>query len=127
MIKLEAQEQSYLLTWNNMNGRKERGLFRRRKKQAEEAMKELISLNEVLNLFGDKSQVADEIDPSIKKGLYNPFQQLDSRTGEPLDSLFQDEERWKLLDEYTALYVFMVLNYASTLKINFDKPKQNEV
>lgn len=72
-----------------MNGRKKRGLFKRRKKQAEEAMQELISLNEVLNLFGDKSQVADEIDPSIKKGLYNPFQQLDRRTGEPLDSLFQ--------------------------------------
>ena len=32
-----------------------------------------------------------------------------------------DTERWKILDEYTSLYMFMVLNYASTLKINFDK------
>jgi len=79
-----------------MNGRKKGRLFKRRKKQAEEAMQELISLNEMINLFGNKSKVADEIDPSIKKGLYNPLQQLDKRTGEPLDSLFQDEERWKL-------------------------------
>ena len=34
-----------------------------------------------------------------------------------------DTERWKILDEYTSLYMFMVLNYASTLKINFDKTK----
>tara|TARA_R100001594_G_scaffold55465_1_gene89086 strand:+ start:13834 stop:14388 length:555 start_codon:yes stop_codon:yes gene_type:complete len=28
--------------------------------------------------IGEKSQVADEIDPSIEKGLYNPFQQKGS-------------------------------------------------
>jgi hypothetical protein len=50
----------------------------------------LSQINEMINLFGNKSKVADEIDPSIFKGLYNPIQQsrsLDPITGMPFDEL----------------------------------------
>ena len=77
-----------------MNGNKKRrreGLF-----QSTPVI--LSDINEMINLFGNKSKVADEIDPSIFKGLYNPLEEGRRRLLQavPVNSLSEDEERWKL-------------------------------
>ena len=73
---------------NNYKTILQQRLLNRRKKESEKTMKELESLaieTQVLNLFGDKSSAADEIDPKVFKGLYNPFPQPDSLKNIPID------------------------------------------
>jgi hypothetical protein len=70
---------------NNMNQDKQ---LKNQKQLSKKAMEELESIaiaSQVLNLFGDKSSAADEIDPTVFKGLYNPFPQPDSLKNIPID------------------------------------------